>query len=71
MTKTIPNATKAPLEDHEVALCQRVLHRLSGKAAMDAGDLDDLACLVLHLYQDGVRSEKTLEYMLTPVPNLA
>ncbi|KRB61926.1 hypothetical protein ASE04_20685 [Rhizobium sp. Root708] len=71
MTKTISNAAKAPLEDHEVALCQRVLHRLSRKAATDAGDLDDLACLILHLYQDGVRSEDRLEHMLTPVPNLA
>ncbi|QFY61016.1 hypothetical protein FZ934_11690 [Rhizobium grahamii] len=71
MTKAIPNSTKAPLEDHEVALCQRVLHRLSEKEAMDAGDLDDLACLVLHLYQDGVRSEAALEYLLTPVPKLA
>ncbi len=63
MIRSLIAATKAPLQDDDVALCERVFHRLTGQRPMSMGSRQ-LASAILHFYQDGVRDEQSLTRLL-------
>ncbi|MEK1896055.1 MAG: hypothetical protein AAAB20_22740 [Rhizobium sp.] len=64
MIRSLIAATKAPLQDDDVALCERVFHRLTGQRPMSNGEREQLASAILHFYQDGVRNEQSLTRLL-------
>jgi len=52
---------QVPMQDDDVALCERVFYGLCAKRGIDTEDQrEELASSIIHAYQHGVRDEGTL-----------
>ncbi len=64
MIRTLVAAVKAPLQNEDIALCERVFETLVAQQHMSEEEREQLASSILHFYQDGVKDERSLTRLL-------
>lgn len=61
-------ANDAPLQNEDIAICQRVFDHLCASGHITGGDAcDELAIQIIHLYRHGVTNEDSLEQLLAGI----
>lgn len=59
------SASEKPMQEADVAICQRVFDRVcAAKRITSDYDRDHLAIQIIHLYQDGTTDEDSLSHLV-------
>ncbi|MDM9625478.1 hypothetical protein QTL95_06205 [Rhizobium sp. S152] len=64
MIRKLVAAVKVPLQNDDIALCERVFETLAAQHGMSEDEREQLASSILHFYQDGVKDERSLTRLL-------